>query len=350
MRYAIITDTHQGVRADSAAFANYQDLFYETVFFPAVKAAGITHILHGGDFFDKRQYITVKTMERIKHTFCRLLRDYNMTMDLIVGNHDVLYRNTNDANSPSNVFKGYPEVNVISTPVEIGNILMVPWINKENYEDTLMTMHESKARFCLGHFEIVGFEMHRGQVCDGGLNSNIFSKFELTMSGHFHTRSSRSNITYLGSPFELTWADYNDHKGFHFFDDETGQLDFVQHTESMFFRVEYNRANNERMWSPYKPVNVTDKFVKVIALNKGSAYEFDKWTKELLSFGPSDLQIIESSVDVTGVEVSLEEMESQSMSNMEIIRQYVDGLSIDTTRKTHILDYMQSIYTEAGAV
>lgn len=350
MKYAIVTDTHAGVRGDSAVFADYQDEFWEKIFFPTLKGAGITSILHGGDFFDKRQYITIKTMERVKNVFCRLLREYGMTMYLIVGNHDVLYRNTNEANSPSNIFKGYPEVVVITEPTEIGNVLMVPWINKENYADSISRMNTTPAEYCLGHFEINGFEMHRGQVCDGGMDRALFDRFKLVMSGHFHTRSVSGNITYLGSPFELTWADYNDPKGFHFFDDESGELKFFQHPESMFFRVEYDRANNERAWSPYRPDSVKDKFIKVIVVNKGSAYEFDKWSKELLSYSPADLQIIESSVDVTGVELTIEELEERAMSNIDIIRDYVANIQVDETQKTAIFDYMHSLYTEAGAL
>lgn len=350
MMYAIVTDTHAGVRADATNFADYQDYFWEHVFFPSLKSRGITNILHLGDFFDKRQYISIKTMERVKKTFCRLLKEYDCTLHLIVGNHDVLYRNTNEANSPDNIFHGYSEVNVITEPLLFDNILMVPWINKENYATTLDTISKTEAKYCFGHFEISGFEMHRGQVCESGMSQTIFDRFALALSGHFHTRSSKGNITYLGSPFELTWADYNDPKGFHFFDSDAGTLEFVQHNESMFFRVEYDRENDTRMWLPYKPESVASKFVKIVVVNKGSAYEFDKWVKELTSYNPADIQIIESQVDVTGVELSVDELEQQAMSNLEIIRNYVDNLNAENKKKEVLYNYLKTIYAEAEAV
>lgn len=350
MKVAIITDTHAGVRGDVNSFADYQDRFYADFFFPALKTAGITTILHGGDFFDRRQFVTLKTMDRLRQTFCECLKDGDFRMHVIVGNHDVLYRNTNDVNSPDVIFHGYDNVTVHTTPAEVEGVLLVPWINRENYESVVKTMNETSAKHVLGHFEIKGFEMHRGSVCESGLDSELFSRFQTVMSGHFHTRSSAGNITYLGSPFELTWADYNDPKGFHIFDTETGDLDFIQTPESMFFRCEYDTVENVRSWTPYKPVSLTDKYVKIVVKNKGSAYEFDKWIKEITAYSPADIQIIESAVDITGVELTLEELEQKSKSNIDIIKDYVNALEISDKQKNIVFDYMKTLYAEVNVL
>lgn len=350
MKLAIITDTHCGVRGDANSFADYQDRFYSDFFFPTLKTAGITTILHGGDFFDRRQFVTLKTMDRLRQTFCKCLTDGDFRMHVIVGNHDVLYRNTNDVNSPDVIFHGYNNVTVHTTPAEVEGILLVPWINRENYESVVKTMNETSAKHVLGHFEIKGFEMHRGSVCESGLDGELFSRFQTVMSGHFHTRSSSGNITYLGSPFELTWADYNDPKGFHIFDTDTGELEFVQNPESMFFRCEYDTVENVRSWTPYKPVSLTDKYVKIVVKNKGSAYEFDKWIKEITAYSPADIQIIESAVDITGVELTLEELEQKSKSNIDIIKDYVNALEISDKQKNIVFDYMKTLYAEVNVL
>ena len=36
----------------------------------------------------------------------------------------------------------------------------------------------------MGHLEISGFEMHRGQICDYGFTAEMFSKFDLVYSGN----------------------------------------------------------------------------------------------------------------------------------------------------------------------
>jgi DNA repair exonuclease SbcCD nuclease subunit len=52
-----------------------------------------------------------------------------------------------------------------------------------------------------------------------------FLKFELVMSGHFHTKSQKGNITYLGNTYQMYWNDYADQRGFHIFDTDTLKLE-----------------------------------------------------------------------------------------------------------------------------
>lgn len=348
MKVAIITDTHAGVRSDADNLAEYQDRFYEQVFFPNCAAKGIKTILHGGDIFDKRQHVTIKTMDRIKNGFLRLLEEYDMELYVILGNHDTLFRNTLESNSPSHVFFGYPRVKVISEPTDIHGVAMIPWINKENYESTLSFIANTKSKYCLGHFEICGFEMHRGTVSTTGLDKSIFDRFQLTMSGHFHTKSRQGDILYLGNPFEFNWGDWNDPRGFHIFDTETGDLEFIQNPESMFFRVEYDQETNDRSWSPYKPESIKDKYVKVIVIEKGSPYQFDKWHKELISYGPADLQVVESTIILDSNDNVQEiDVERLAKSNIQLIEEYVSQLEDDN--KEDIIEYMRKLYIEVGA-
>ena len=108
MKYAIVTDTHLSVRNDLESLAQHQNHFWEHVFFPILKERGINQILHLGDFFDKRQFVTVRSMHNLEDVFLKLLEDYDCTMDLIVGNHDILYRNTVEFNAPANMFNNTP--------------------------------------------------------------------------------------------------------------------------------------------------------------------------------------------------------------------------------------------------
>ena len=57
MRLAILNDTHAGVRGDMVEMAKYQGRFYNEIFFPYLLENDINHIIHLGDYFDRRKFI-----------------------------------------------------------------------------------------------------------------------------------------------------------------------------------------------------------------------------------------------------------------------------------------------------
>ena len=94
----------------------------------------------------------------------------------------------------------------------------------------------------MGHFEIAGFAMYRGMESHEGLSKDLFKQFDMVFSGHYHHRSNDGHIYYLGNPYELTWQDFNDPRGFHLFDLQTRELEFIGNPYTMFERVEYDDA------------------------------------------------------------------------------------------------------------
>lgn len=353
MKSAIITDTHAGVRNDLETIQQHQNYFWENEFFPRCKKEGIKQIIHLGDFFDKRQYLTLKTMENTRNVFLKLLEEYDMKMLMITGNHDVLYRNTNEINSLENLFGNNPRITIYTEPTEIlnGKVLMVPWINRENYSESLAAINKTKAPYCFGHFEISGAEMHKGTVAHDGMSPSVFAKFNRVFSGHFHTQSERGNIKYLGAPFQYTWNDFNDKRGWWIFDEETDHLEYVDNPEALFFKVEYDSSDNARNWIPYKPESCEGKFVKVVVTLKESHYDFDIWLKKIQEYSPQELMVFDSAISIDDNEFLVEELEGEAESNIEIIERKIDSLSDDNygkLTKERIKKQMNKLYTEVS--
>lgn len=344
MIVALVTDTHAGVRNDSDIFANMQDTFWSQQFFPECADRGVKTILHLGDFFDRRQYINFKTYRRVVDGFISLLDQYDMNMILIVGNHDVFYKNKNDVNAPSLVFG--PRVRVLTTAEALfDTCLMVPWINSSNYHETMNTLKESTARFVFGHFEIGGFEMHKGQVAHDGLPTDIFDKFNHVFSGHFHTRSTKGNITYLGSPFELTWSDFDDVRGYHFFDTDTGSIEFVQRKGlNMFIRIEY--TDDEQTYEPIE--DVTNCFVKLFVYDNKSKTKLAQFITDLENRGACEVQVIDMATDVTGLSLSENIEDVEMKSTLQLAQEYVELLPIDDKKKNKLKKHMTFLYHEAS--
>jgi metallophosphoesterase superfamily enzyme len=132
MKYAILNDTHCGIRNSSEIFINYQERFYSEVFFPYCKDNGIDKIIHLGDYYDHRKNVNFKALNANRRMFLEPMKKMGMTMDIIPGNHDVFHKNTNELCSLKELLGYYTSnINIMMKPTTIGNLHYLPWINAE---------------------------------------------------------------------------------------------------------------------------------------------------------------------------------------------------------------------------
>jgi DNA repair exonuclease SbcCD nuclease subunit len=347
MKTAIITDQHFGARNDSVAFLNFYEKFYDTIFFPKLKEEGITTLLILGDTFDRRKYVNFFTLKRAKQMFFDRLEELGITVHMLAGNHDTYFKNTNDVNSVDLLLAEYSNINIIDSPTTIYvddiPICMMPWICADNYSDSIETLKNTPAEICMGHFEIAGFAMYRGMESHDGLDPSLFKKFDCVFSGHYHHRSSKDNITYVGNPYELTWQDYNDPRGFHTFDLSTRSLTFVENPYTMFDRYEYDDNTPEA-----ETLDVSrfgEKFVKIVVVNKADFYKFDKFLSRVYTNNPPpyEVKIIEDFSAFNEGEVS---SEINLEDTQTVLSEYIDSIETDLD-KEKIKTFVKTLYTEA---
>ena len=345
MKIAIITDQHFGARNDSIAFLDFFQKFYDNTFFPTLANNNIDTVLVLGDSFDRRKYINFYALQRSKEMFFDRLASMGISVHMLAGNHDTYFKNTNDVNSPDLLLKEYDNINVIDEPTTIEvagtEICMMPWICPENYQQSLDVMKNTKAELCMGHFEIAGFAMYRGMESHDGLSKETFDKFDMVFSGHYHHRSDDGHIYYLGNPYELTWQDYNDPRGFHLFDLSTRKLEFITNPYTMFSRIEYNDKDQDPI--DLDSLDLKDSYVKLIVVNKTDFYKFDKFIQKLYSKGCHDIKIVEDLSEFEdgeiGEEINLED-------TISVLTNYVDSVETDVD-KEKIKTFMRTLYTEA---
>jgi DNA repair exonuclease SbcCD nuclease subunit len=202
-------------------------------------------------------------------------------------------------------------------------------------------MKNTKAEICMGHFEIAGFAMHRGMESHDGLSKEIFDKFDMVFSGHYHHRSDDGHIYYLGNPYELTWQDFKDTRGFHLFDLERRELEFISNPNTMFERIEYDDRDQDPI--DLDTVDLTGKYVKLVVVNKTDFYKFDKFIQKLYNKGCYEIKIIEDFSEFEdgeiGEEINLED-------TVSVLSNYVDSIETDVD-KEQIKTFMRTLYTEA---
>jgi len=345
LKVAIITDQHFGARNDSIAFLDFFQKFYDDTFFPSLDSAGINTVLILGDTFDRRKYVNFYALDRAKKMFFDKLEERGVRVHMLAGNHDTYYKNTNDVNSPDLLLREYNNIDVIDSPETIvidgTSICMMPWICPENYQESIDEMKNTKAEICMGHFEIAGFAMHRGMESHDGLSKEIFDKFDMVFSGHYHHRSDDGHIYYLGNPYELTWQDYKDTRGFHLFDLERRELEFIPNPNTMFERVEYDDKECEPI--DLDLIDLSGKYVKLVVVNKTDYYKFDKFIQKLYNKGCYEIKIIE---DFSEFEEGQIDEEINLEDTVSVLSNYVDSIETDVD-KEQIKTFMRTLYTEA---
>ena len=345
-KVALVTDTHFGARSDSIPFDNFFRRFYEEIFFPEIDKRGIRHIVHLGDCFDRRKYINFNTLSSCRNYFFDEIKKRDIELHMIVGNHDTFFKNTNDVNSPRLLLKDY-EFNVIDTPSELefddgSKIFMMPWICTDNYNQSMEAIKTTDAQVMFGHLEIAGFQMYKGHENDEGFDPKIFEKFDLVCSGHFHHRSSNGNINYLGNPYEMTWADFEDPRGFHIFDTSERSLDFIQNPFSIFSKVYYDDEKVDP--STVDVSQYANQHIKLIVVNKKDYYKFDQFIERLYKVNPLELKIIE---DLSEFEAdAMDDQEMDLEDTVTLLSQYVDSLDTEAD-KDRIKTLMKTLYVEA---
>jgi DNA repair exonuclease SbcCD nuclease subunit len=343
MRVAVITDTHYGARKGSTHLHNYFQLFYDNIFFPTLEREKIDTVIHMGDIFDSRKSIDYQSLEWAKQVVFEPLRKYKVYA--ITGNHDCYYKNTNHVNSPELLLNDYSNISTFSKATEINidglDILLLPWINSENYDESLEAIQNSKSKIAMGHLEINGFKATRGHMMEDGMDTDVFSKFNAVYSGHFHTRSTDGKIYYLGNPYEMYWNDVNDTRGFHIFDTDTLIHTPVNNPYKLFYNVYYEDT-------PYQTFDSTpyeNKIVKVIVRKKTNPKQFQKFIDKLYATGIQDLKIIENFELIEGEDFEMDEDEN----TLSLLNRYIDESEFHLD-KNIIKGIFQDLYRQACEV
>ena len=185
--------------------------------------------------------------------------------------------------------------------------------------------------------------MHAGQYSQTGIDASMFNKFDMAFSGHFHHKSDNGNIYYLGNQYQITWSDYKDTKGFHIFDTETREIEYIVNPFKMFHKLNYDDENcsleeiNELNYSTYKGC-----YVKIIVINKKNPFWFDTLMDKLYAADVADISVVENFDQDLDIE---DDMINEAEDTPTILSKYVNSLSIDN--KKELDNLLISLYNES---
>ena len=354
MKILIINDTHYGIKNGHEVYLKQAERFFDKVF-ETCREHQITTIFHLGDFFDNRRQIPVEVISRVKSMFLDRLVEEGIEMHIVLGNHDVTYRNTNRVNSLEAIFEPHynDRIKIYTHPTyllhlnEGVRIGLIPWITEENREECLQFMEETKAEILMGHFEIEGFAyIANSSIKSRGLSQSIFKRFDMVLSGHYHVGSQIGNITYLGAPYPMNWGDVDDPKCFHVLDLGEKKLIPILNEDSVYVKIQYSGtkpSGDDWSW-------IEGKFVRLIVTSRGDdPDEYESFVTTLQSCNPYDLKIFEDyQLTIDNSSSIMEDSDLSIDSTQSLLTTYVDDIQTDSDiSKDRLKNYILGLYTEA---
>ena len=343
-KIAILNDTHCGLKNGSDIFLNNAEDFYSKVFFPYLEEHDITTILHLGDYYDHRRFVNFKALERNRHMFLNKIREKGIHMSIIPGNHDVYYKNTNELCSLKELLGHYTDcVSIYMDPTDLKcgdmSIGLVPWITSDNEQECLDFIQNTQSQVLMGHFELAGFKfMANANIVSHGMGTDVFNRFDAVYSGHYHTKSSQNNITYLGSQLEFTWSDAHDPKFFHVFDTTTREIEAIRNPYTLYRKLYYSDDKQSDC------TDITGKFVKIIVSDRKDHYMFDKYFDKVQAMNPHELKIVDNIVDLSAETIEDEKINLEDTTTL--LNTYVDALEVEHD-KGKLKNMLSELYVEA---
>lgn len=342
MKAVIINDTHFGYKNDSSVVLDYFLDFFKNQLFPYMRENNIKTIFHLGDLFDRRKYVNFKTLNRVRSEFLEPLQEMGIRVHVICGNHDTYYRNTNSVNSLQELVGQYSNWSIYSEPAIVdlssGCVALLPWINPENEDASAKFLSDTTCTVLLGHLELCGFQSIRGVFIDQGYDPKHFAKFEHVLTGHYHVKSGRDNVHYLGTQYQMGFSDAREEKGFHVFDFQDRTLEFVKNPRKLFHTFDYYESDPKKI--DYD--SLKNAFVKIFVKEKTKPTLFERYLDKFYEAGVSELVVSEDvgqTTDLVAVDIHKD--------TLQLLHEEVDLVQEKAINKSLLAEIINSAYNTA---
>lgn len=352
-RIFMISDTHLGCRSNSVLWLNIIEDYFFNFFIPFVKKEYKPGdvLFHLGDVFDNRQSLNLAAQDLGIRVFEELSKIFP-EIHIIVGNHDIMKKNSNDISSVD-CLKYIPNVTVHKEPyiLNYGNkkCLLMPWRRNSDHEkETLDNIHETiDYMFC--HTETQGAQttLSTKHLHEGGNDLTTFNRFSKVYSGHIHYRQELNNFILVGNPYQMTRSDRGNEKGFYILDISSGNHKFIKNKRSpVFLRYNINDILERRMDELLKEIkgNFVDILIPSNVLGKYNITKFmdflDGHAKNLEPRIYDQENPIELDEDLHSSDFSGE------LNLMNIAADFINELSYDTELKQKLIKSVHDLYKQ----
>lgn len=196
------SDIHFGLRHNSADH-NQDCLDFLDWMIEQAKLRDIKTCMFLGDWHHHRSNVNILTLDYTMRALRKLNDNFEKTY-IMVGNHDLFYREKRDVHSMV-VGSEFKNIELVDNLQIKGDVALIPWLVEEEWK----RVSEIKTKYVFGHLELPGFKMNAMvEMPDHGeLNAAHFPHQDYVFSGHFHKRQTKGKINYIGNPFGHNYSD-----------------------------------------------------------------------------------------------------------------------------------------------
>jgi len=348
-RIIFSSDWHFGIRSNNLEWFEIAKDYFENFFLPWLednaKEGDVFYCL--GDVFDNRQTINLMVASYAIDLFERIAR--KVPVYIIVGNHDIYRKNTNDISSVD-ILRHIQNVTVYKEPevheFKKSRCLLMPWRrDKEHEKETLDSYKKIDWVFC--HSEIKGLRVNPNPYVlhESGNSVEIYRNYKGMYSGHIHYAQRNNNVTFVGNIFQMTRSDRNNPKGIWTLEPDTGVEVFYENDHSPKFLKYTIESLFERTIDDLK-----SEFKKNFVDIKVDRSTFSNYNVSLLlNLLEGSARSIQTEVyEREGEEVELEAEEASDYDIMNISKRYIDSSSFDEKVKERLLSTVEQLYQKVN--
>lgn len=348
-RIIFTSDWHFGIRSNNLEWFEIAKDYFENFFLPwleyNVKDGDVFYCL--GDVFDNRQTMNLMVASYAIDLFERIAR--KLPVYVIVGNHDIYRKNTNDISSVD-ILRHISNVTVYKEP-EVHEFngtkcLLMPWRRDKNHEkETLDAYKNIDYVFC--HSEVKGLRINPNPYVthEGGNDADIYRNYKGMYSGHIHYSQRNKNITFVGNIFQMTRSDRNNPKGIWTLEPETGVETFVENNHSPKF-IKYEIESLFERTIEELRAEFKNNFID-IKVDRSTFANYN--VSLLLNLLEGSARSIQTDVYESGEDEAMtDEQENSDYDIMNISRRFIDSSNYDDKIKERLLKTVEELYEKVN--
>jgi len=331
MKVAFLSDLHFGVRNGSTEWLEIQLSYIRNFFIPTIRLHKVERLIISGDVFDNRQSINIYIYNKVLDLFIELTKEFK-DIHIIVGNHDINNKTTNNINSV-NLLRLINNVHVYTEPNIVDDFVFMPWAN---HQEHILLQGIKPEKYLVMHTDIKSLHFNKFAKINDGVDINTLSDYKYVFNGHIHYTQELGNIVMLGSPYHLSRNDLDNKKYIYILDTSNDKLLKIENTYSpkfiqmdLFDLFEYSLADAKNIFNNNFIYLTIDNTIQYNSILNNIIGELNN---------SRNIKLVYYENAKTTVEISL----NNTWSIDNIIKEYINSLDISDADKQNVSNIINS--------